>query len=361
MFFYFLITIISALMMYYILRKKKRIWNDEDGIYQVKKNSKFLYMLPFIPLLLISALRYGIGTDYFWTYYPTFFRIRHGYNLGRSLEPGFLLLNKFVASFSDDVTWVIAICAILFFTFVGKAILEQSENPTLSILLLVGTGLFQFSMNGMRQAIAIAIWMYAIKYIKKQRFGMYVVCMLFASLFHTSGLLLIPFYFLYRLKFDQKRTIILIAGTFIFGNALKKIILFLASFTKYYDKFIGTSQVEGNFAYSTFFVLFAIYIYLLVLNKSLKYIWEYNFFWISTTLGIVCSILTKDIYVIARVLCFFQYMPVLFFPLTVKKFNGRNRFIIEFLAIFFYFIYIWFMADYLGKGDSVPYRSIFSR
>ncbi len=361
MFFYFLITIISALMMYYIQHQKKRIWNSEAGIYQLKKKAKILYALPFIPLLAISALRYGIGTDYFWTYYPTFFRIKYGYELGWSLEPGFLVLNKIVASFSNDVTWVIAFCAILFFAFVGKAILEQSENPTLSILLLVGTGLFQFSLNGMRQAIAIAVWMYAIKYIKEQRFWPYFFWLLFASLFHFSGLLLVPFYFLYRLELDPPKATVLIVGTAVFTNTLKRIILYVASFTKYYDKFVGTSQLEGDFAYSTFFVLLAMFVYLVILYKPLKNIWEYDFLLMATTLGVVCAILTKDIYVIARVLCFFQYMPTLYFPLTLKKFKSRERFLIGFLTVFFYFLYIWFMADYLGKGDSVPYQSIFSR
>lgn len=362
MFFYFSITFICAICMYYVQHRIKRVEQLETGLFLVSNNRTIYYYLPFFPLFLVSALRYGIGTDYFFTYQPTFYRIRNGYELNHTFELGFYWLNKFVASFSDDVTWVIAVCALLFSVFIAKAVMEQSESPALSILLMVGTGLYAFSLNGMRQAIVIAIWFYAVRYIKEQKFIPYLVCMLISSLFHLSGIITIPFYFLYtKVKCRPRTVLISIFSVVAFTQVFKGAIIYISQFTKYYDKFTGTSQFEGDFAYSTFGVMFGILIYLLMIYKSQNKKWEYNFLLLSTTIGTICAILTSEIYVIARVLSFFQYTAFLYLPSTFKAFDKDSRKMVAIFWIVGFLAYIWFMADYLGKGGTVPYQSIFSR
>lgn len=359
--FYFSITAVCVICMYYIQHKVKRVKQSETEMFQIVKH-KYLYYFPFLPLFLISALRYGIGTDYFYTYYPTFFRIRNGYELSHSFEFGFYWLNKIIASFSDDVTWIIAICALIFFVFIAKAVIEQSEDPALSIFLLVGTGLFAFSMNGMRQAVVIAMWFYAIKYIKQKKFIPYLVCMLVSGLFHLSAIITIPLYFLYtKVKCKPRTIIIWIVSSIAFTTIFKRVIIYISRFTKYYDKFVGTSQFEGDFAYSTFCALFGVLIYLLLLYKSQHKKWEYNFLLLSTAIGTVCSILTGEIYVIARIVSFFQYVSFLYLPSTFKAFNKQSRRVVSIVFVIAFMVYIWFMADYLGKGETVPYQSIFSR
>lgn len=361
MFFYFSITIFCALCMYCVQHRIRRNKQTEIGIFLIRKNKMFYY-LPFFPLFVISALRYGIGTDYFFTYQPVFYRIRNGYALDHVMEPGYLFINKIVATFSDDVTWVIAIFSFFFLFFIAKAIMEQSDNPTISLLLLVGTGLYSFSMNGMRQALVVAIWFYAIRYIKEQKFVPYLIWMLISCLFHMSGLLLIPLYYVFtKVKIRPRIVLMSVFSAAVFTKLFKYFIIYISRFTKYYDKFSGTSQFEGDFAYSTFGVLFGILIYLLIIYKSQNKKWDYNFLLLLTTIGSALALITREMYVVARLLVFFEYGAFLYLPSTFSAFSKKSRTIIALIWVVGFFAYIWLMADYLGQGQTVPYRSIFSR
>ena len=51
-----------------------------------KENSKnyylyiFFFVLAIIPYFFVSGFRYGVGTDYFYTYFPRFYQIMGGSN-----------------------------------------------------------------------------------------------------------------------------------------------------------------------------------------------------------------------------------------------------------------------------------------
>ena len=69
------------------------------------RNRFFLY-LSALPLFLISALRFGIGTDYFYTYYPGFRVIANGGHM--HFELLFHWLVKFIAIFTHDPQWPVS-------------------------------------------------------------------------------------------------------------------------------------------------------------------------------------------------------------------------------------------------------------
>lgn len=363
MFVYIGVTLFSVFLMYGIkhYQTQKIAYKNVDTIYDHRYKNKWLFVVPFIPLYLLSALRYGIGTDYFHTYYPTFQRIVRGAQTDTSFEFGFYYINKLVALFSSDVTWVLAICALLFFAFEAISIYQQSDDPVFSIALLFGTGLFQYSLNGVRQAIVIAVWFYCLRYVKEKRLVPFLIFIFASVLFHYSAVILIPFYFLFQKRFRPSQIITIVIGTFALISVLKRFILYIASFTRYLDKFSGSSLLEGDFAWSEFVISILLLAYLLLLYEKLKNSWKYNFLLISTALGVACSILTRDIYIIARISVFFRYLPVLYLPSTLKVFKGKSKVIVKWGFIVLFFAYICFMTGYLGKGDSVPYQSIFDR
>ena len=363
MFVYIGVTLFSVFLMYGVknYQIQKISYKNIDTIYENRYEKKWLFVIPFIPLYLLSALRYGIGTDYFHTYYPTFQKILSGSQTDNGFEYGFYYINKFVAVYSSDVTWVLAICALFFFVFVGISIYQQSDDPVFSIALLFGTGLFQYSLNGVRQAIVIAIWFYCLRYIEEKRFVPFLIFVITSTLFHYSALILIPLYFLFQKRFKPSHIIVVVVGAFAFTTVLKKFILYIAGFTRYINKFSGSSLLDGDFAWSEFIISVLLLVYLLVLYKKLKCSWKYNFLLLSTALGVVCSILTREIYIIARVSLFFRYLPVLYLPSTLKVFKRESKIIVKWGFIALFFAYMWYMTGYLGKGDSVPYQSVFDR
>lgn len=96
-----------------------------------KKIYAFLSMLPF---LLISGLRYGIGTDYFYRYAPDFNIIVNGGEV-KNLELGFKLLYKLIGFFTNDYAVLFIITSMLVIIPIFYTIFKFSKKPVLSILL----------------------------------------------------------------------------------------------------------------------------------------------------------------------------------------------------------------------------------
>ena len=350
---YYIITVFSMLLMLFTEKVQKRKYHPMLGSYSINNRKKgYLYIVPFIPLFLLSSLRYGIGTDYFHTYYPTFYRIKNGIYVDVGFEPAFFYLNKIIALFSEDVTWVLATCALIFFIFAGLSIIQQSDDPVFSLGLLFGIGLFSYSLNGVRQSIVIAVWLFSLRFVREKRLFPFIVCIIASCFFHASAIILIPFYFVFQKKVNPLVCVSAVLSTIVFSNLIKKIILYFAGFTKYLDKFNGSHLLEGNFAYSEFLVSFGILLYLLLLYKILYKSWKYNFLLISTTIACVCAVITHNMYIIARISVFFRFVPLLYLPSTLQAFKGkRNRRIVMFVLLIAYFLSIGFMIGYIGSGD----------
>ena len=92
-------------------------------------------------------------------------------------------------------------------------------------IYLCGTFYF-FSMNGVRQSVAIMIFYYSFKYIEKHNFKKYAILNGIGFLFHSSAILFIPLYFILNKKYKFKMKMILIFATVL---ATKVIVPFLTS------------------------------------------------------------------------------------------------------------------------------------
>ena len=84
----------------------------------------------------------------------------------------------------------------------------NAEKPWLSVFCFMTFGLFFNSMNFMRQMIAACILLLAMRFIRKKQLLPYLIVVVFASTFHISALLMIPFYFILRLKLTGRLLIV---------------------------------------------------------------------------------------------------------------------------------------------------------
>lgn len=154
-----------------------------------------LVLLSLLPYCLTMGLRYGIGTDYFYTYYPAFMGVLQGGGWHKE-EPVFYLLMRAVAFFTSDPLWLFLVCAILLVGLTGLAVWKLSDLPWVSVLLFAVDRHFYISMNVMRQYMSLAILLCAFAYIKKGCFWKYALLVLLASTFHSAILMFLPLYFL---------------------------------------------------------------------------------------------------------------------------------------------------------------------
>ena len=146
---------------------------------------KVVKLLCMLPLMLLSAFRYGIGTDYFNTYYYGYERVVAGDNYD-NFEIGFKALILFLSKFFDNPQILFVVTSVLFAYFVYEAIFENSNDVFFSIFLLISMRFYFMSMNVVRQFVGMAIVLYATKYIFKKKYIKFVVFVTFVCITNSS-------------------------------------------------------------------------------------------------------------------------------------------------------------------------------
>lgn len=163
-----------------------------------------LVWLPVMPILLVSVFRYGIGTDYLGVYDFGYESVVLGrvWNYSR-FEPGYIAINFLVYFLHGTSFWVFAIMAVIFHYFMYRFILDWSENVPLSLLVLFVSQQWLFSLSAIRQAAAIALVVFSIKYVCQKKPLKYLFFISLAASLHFMALVFVPLYWLFRRRYSQ--------------------------------------------------------------------------------------------------------------------------------------------------------------
>lgn len=94
-------------------------------------------------------------------------------------------------------------------------ILEKSSHYSLSAFMIYTMTLVTV-MNGMRQCIAVGIFMLACLFIIRKKIIPFIVCMCVALLFHYSCAILFPIYFVLNRHLNNRTYIVIYVVSFIF-------------------------------------------------------------------------------------------------------------------------------------------------
>lgn len=101
-----------------------------------------------------------------------------------------------------------------------------------------------FSLNCVRQAVALTIVLYSYQYIVQKSIWKYIICIVLASLFHKSALMCIPLYYINRYNHVPpiKIQFILFFLFLLFGNKILSIVL--STLDGISDMIIYSAQIE---------------------------------------------------------------------------------------------------------------------
>lgn len=325
-----------------------------------KKNYYITFLIAFLPLFLVSGLRYMVGTDYLNTYVRTYENIAQGYQNVR-IDFGFYYFIKIINFIFNNNQWLFIITSFIINFFIVKSIFEQSKNKSLSLFIYVCGTLFFFSMNGVRQSVALSLFYYSLKFIEKKDFKSYLICNIVGAMFHSSAIVFFPLYFLLNRKYKTKTKMIVISISLIFATSLSTLLSNLLINTRY-------SMYITNGAYKPVSVLsisVLINILLFVLyefnyknkNNDLKY----NIYSNIHFLGIIVSIFLTKIPLVMRFFVNFRYIEFLSIPYLIDNINisKKNKQIFKAVVIVIYFIY-FIHGVYIENGNDVlPYKNIF--
>lgn len=218
-------------------------------------NDRALYILLVIfslmPYCLTMGLRYGIGTDYFYTYVPTFELAAQGTFI---LEWGYRAVMYLVLLFTEDPVWLFMVCAVLIVGLTGTAIWKYSAIPWVSLLVFVADRHFFISMNIMRQYMALAVALCAMRYVREKCLWKYALVILAASLFHTSVLLFLPLGLLMYIPITPVVGCSAMAVLYVLRDPVSSLAYWVVSLTPYAgyynsDKWIAASLYREKFFY----------------------------------------------------------------------------------------------------------------
>lgn len=191
---YILVTAITVLAAFFVssapMGKQNRVLakNRQEALNAVLLTGIFMI------LFALSALRIGIGNDY-WTYRYNFLHIISG-DTKVSYEPGFKALVKVLQGWFgyDNYLVVFAFMAFVTCAFFVKGLFDNSDWFVMSFFLFMANGFYFMSFSNVRYYFAIAVCIYAMKFLFQEKFAGFVLWILFAAFFHKSVLLVLPVY-----------------------------------------------------------------------------------------------------------------------------------------------------------------------
>lgn len=336
--------------------------------YKLPKDRKnggiFLAFIVFLMFFIIQAIRYDVGTDFLGTYTKEYYNVLYGH-ISNKLDIGFVFLYKLIIFLNLNKQWIFVLSALIFNVFIFRSIFKRSKNPAISLFVFFLGTFFFFSMNGIRQSIAISIFYYSLQCVSDRNLKKYLLLNFVGILFHSSTILLLPLYFILTHKFTRNQRIITMVLLIVSMGFIGPKIIELISMTKYRGYLINEAyNVEGTISLSS---IVNIIVYILFEINDRKNIddKEYNIYLNMHFFGVIVTILSTAIVIIFRLFLSFRFVEFLSIPYLVYYVNKinvkkKNKIILycAIIAIFVgYFIYCIVIKNY---NDTVPYKTIFN-
>lgn len=160
-------------------------------------NVNILYFPVLLFLSFLIGFRFEVGVD--WAGYVDIFNsiskdVEFAYS-DQYHEFGFYLISwVFGSVLSFDHQWMFLVMAFISWAFYFRSV--PVKILPLFLYFLFADEYFFWGMNGVRQFAAMAIWVFSVRYIVRRNAKKFALSMIAASMFHTSVLLLVPFYFI---------------------------------------------------------------------------------------------------------------------------------------------------------------------
>ncbi|WP_224490275.1 EpsG family protein [Robertkochia flava] len=181
-----------------------------------KKKSLSFFSFPFIfsgiLLVLFAGLRSSeVGTDtnnYVGIYNNFSYYTDSIFEIESTIEIGYWILQKVALFFSSEYYALLIAIAFLSVFPMLYVLKKFSKNVTLSVFIYITIASYLVFFNAGRQGIAIGISSLSLIFLLKRNMIAYFMCIAFASLFHNTALIMLPFYFILNREVKLKNILI---------------------------------------------------------------------------------------------------------------------------------------------------------
>lgn len=263
---------------------------------------------------------------------------------------GFYFLSVLYKQFiSEDFHGWLFIIALVSCGAVILALRKYSCSFGFSCYLFIATTTFTYLINGIRQFICISIMFLLTSYIVEKKFFKYIFWVLVLSLIHSSTLIMIPIYFIVKIKPFSGKTWLLIIGSLILGLSFSKLTPLMGamledtSYSAYADL-----MASGTGVNIIRVALAAVPLVLAFMGRHIIERRNNQIIKVATNM----SIITFCLYIIAmftngmavgRLLAFFEIYNIILIPWLVENiFEEKSRKLITILCVLFYLVFFYF-------------------
>lgn len=303
----------------------------------VKSRNVLLLGIMMGAFVLSVGLRGTFGTDTMnyidsWNHTPTL--MNFNFSLYYPLcynEPGFFLVSMLLKTIYNNVDFYFLIISLLTSVALFKSIREYAFFPLLSLLFYCARFLLLRDINQIRAAMAIAIVVYAIKYMEKVDLKRYLLYTFLAISIHTSAIITLPLFFIKNLILSKKAIVYIIIVTFVISFILSPFIssyireltyryTFAESYTN--GRYVGELGLRNIMIYYQICILLAYTYFEGELNQFKYYYIFRNLYLFSTILMILLS----DFLVLSsRLATIYATLEIFIIPLIFLAFTSKYR------------------------------------
>lgn len=205
--------------------------------------------LSILTFAIVAGLRYNVGVDHL-SYLESYKEMCYFGEISRTTaEQGYIFILKLFSFFDLHFFWYFAFLAFIQLFFVYSAFRHKKFLiPYIGLFIMLGPYFLDW-MNGIRQCIAMCVFVYSIELIQKRKMFLYIITILLASFMHRSAVILLPFYFIFYKShasaFNNKFYLLILFICVFLGNTptwitfitnLNSIFIFLG-YERYVDNF----------------------------------------------------------------------------------------------------------------------------
>lgn len=273
-------------------------------------------------------------------------------SIGGHMEIGWLVLNKVISLFTNDLQVFLVIIAILQFIPIAYVLGKYSCNVTLSFFVFACLGFYIHYFSGIRQMLAVSIIVLAFDQLYQKRYIWFVVIVLIASTIHSSSVLFLLVWPLSLIRLSFILSIICVAGMLVLMPLYRTIVsdVLAIFFNSRYEGYLNSEGVA-----TTMFVVYTLFFLssFLINDKSAKI----NLIRIILLVGVFCQslgILGNS--AITRVGFSFNVFLSLLLPEIASSFNKKTRGLITALAVVLLCIFFALTTSSVNSSGAIPYK-----
>lgn len=337
------------------------------------KKIYFVYISTGCLLLLYVLRADSVGWD---THnYKNIFEQINSFNLFHSyLEPGWIILNRFIYNISDNFQIALLVYGLIILFCYSRLVLKYSKNYFVSFSVFYLCGFYFNSMNQTRQIIAVMLCTISTSYLIDKKIFRAILIYFIACLVHSSAIFFLIFFLAayFVKKINVPFLFSVITGLIIYLNLADLIINKMSKYiyTNYFTENALRNHIKlGNVKMAIpYLILLSLCLlwhkfHPKLIDRTHNAVVNYYCLLLSI-LGCVILIMSLKLSLIQRVAEYFTIYFIILLPNELMEIKSRsNRLIIQFGllvgGIIMSLIYLKFSEAGGGHAGVVPYKFYF--